>query len=76
MPIYEYICKDCNKKFETLVTSSASPATIPCRHCGSANTRKTISATSYRVSSAGSGNSIPMGSGLSSGGCSSGSGFR
>jgi len=76
MPIYEYICKECKKSFETLVTSSASQAPISCRHCGSSNTRKTISATSYRVSSASSGTSIPMGSGLSSGGCSSGSGFR
>ena len=76
MPIYEYICKDCNKSFETLVASCGSLASVPCRHCGSANTRKTISATSYRVSSAGSSSSIPLGSGLSSGGCSSGSGFR
>lgn len=76
MPIYEYICKDCNKQFEIIVTSSATRDKIACQHCGSPNTRKTISATSYRVSSAGAGSSIPMGSGLSGGGCSSGSGFR
>ena len=76
MPIYEYVCKDCNRQFETIITSSASQDRIACRYCGSANTRKTISASCYRVSSASSGNRVPLGSGLSGGGCSSGSGFR
>ena len=33
MPIYEFICKKCDKKFETLVRSSASK--VECPHCGS-----------------------------------------
>lgn len=74
MPIYEYICQDCGKQFETIVTSSAARDTITCKYCNSVKTKKTMSATSFRVAS--SAGSVPMGSGMSGGGCSSGSGFR
>ncbi|MCL6481897.1 MAG: zinc ribbon domain-containing protein [Firmicutes bacterium] len=33
MPIYEYICEDCGKRFERLVLSQAEP--IACPHCAS-----------------------------------------
>ncbi len=30
MPIFEYICKDCGKKFETIVYGSAKPECPSC----------------------------------------------
>jgi putative FmdB family regulatory protein len=72
MPIYEYVCQDCGKQFETIVASSLDTSAVPCKYCGSKQTKKTISATSFRISS--SSGSVPFGSG-SGGGCSSGSGF-
>ncbi len=70
MPIYEYTCKDCKKHFEVLTTSSNRADIVKCRECGSLNVKKTISASSFRVS--GGGSAIPSGA-LS--GCSSSSGF-
>jgi putative FmdB family regulatory protein len=69
MPIYEYVCKDCKAHFETLV-SLTSAETVKCKKCASLNVKKTVSASSFRMSSGGS--SIPSGA-LS--GCSSKSGF-
>ncbi len=69
MPIYEYVCKDCKEHFEALVSLS-STETIKCKKCESLNVKKTISSSSFRMSSGGS--SIPAGA-LS--GCSSKSGF-
>jgi len=41
MPLYEYICKDCSKKFEKILSfNSSAPA---CPFCGSNNTHKQIS---------------------------------
>jgi putative FmdB family regulatory protein len=31
MPIYEYICQDCNERFETLVQGSKIPACPSCQ---------------------------------------------
>ena len=69
MPIYEFRCQQCNTLFEVLV-SSTSTDEVECKKCGSKEVKKTISASSYRLSSSGS--KIPSGA-LS--GCSSGSGF-
>lgn len=46
MPTYEYICKDCGKKFLVVMTISEheenpKPA---CEHCGSKNVEQLISA--------------------------------
>ncbi|MBU0484067.1 MAG: zinc ribbon domain-containing protein [Proteobacteria bacterium] len=70
MPIYEFRCDDCKAQFEVIQSSSESQAEVVCEKCGSKKTRKTISASSYRLSSGKS--SIPAGA-LS--GCSSRSGF-
>lgn len=42
MPIYEYICADCNGRFQKLVGFN-STATIACPRCGSESVRKAIS---------------------------------
>lgn len=70
MPIYEFKCRDCNKNFETILTSSAEVSTVTCPECKSKNIMKTISASSYRLSTSSS--AIPSGA-LS--GCSSKGGF-
>ncbi len=70
MPIYEFKCNACSKKFETILTSSAKVSEVTCPECQSKNIQKTISASSYRLNS--SSGSIPAGA-LS--GCSSKGGF-
>lgn len=69
MPIYDYKCNNCNNIFEVLVTSSASTDDVVCTKCKSKNTKKTISAGSYRLNTR---SSIPAGA-LS--GCAAKSGF-
>lgn len=66
MPLYEFRCQDCKNLFEALVTSSTDADDVSCTKCASKNIKKTISATSFRISSSGSG--VPAGA-LS--GCSS-----
>lgn len=74
MPIYEYICQDCGKEFETIVSSSAARDKVSCKYCNSTKTKKTISATCFMAGSAAGGASIAPPP--ASGGCGSGSGFR
>ena len=59
MPIYEYVCLDCQERFETLVLRSEEE--VECPSCESKRLEKVMSAFSL---SAGK-----------SGGCSSSSGF-
>ena len=40
MPIYGYICNDCDRPFQTLVSSSETPA---CPSCGSADLERQLS---------------------------------
>jgi len=43
MPLYEYKCRQCDKKFETLVSSSKANDPIKCPECGSNETSKLLS---------------------------------
>ena len=43
MPIYEYVCQDCEKVFETIRPMSQSDAPIPCALCGGQHTKRKIS---------------------------------
>ena len=43
MPIYEYICKDCGHRFETLRSMKDLDAPIACSHCQSLETRRALS---------------------------------
>ncbi len=70
MPIYEYRCQECKALFELISTSTESAPAPTCPKCQSANVKKTISASSFRIS--GGTSSIPSGA-LS--GCSTKSGF-
>lgn len=40
MPIFEYVCKDCNRKFETIVYGSTKPE---CPHCRSRKLEQQLS---------------------------------
>jgi len=42
MPIHEYLCQDCNQRFEAL-TSSAKADQVACPTCACATTRRLIS---------------------------------
>jgi len=41
MPLFEYKCRDCGAKFETLVTSSA--AEVACKKCASPRVDRLLS---------------------------------
>ncbi len=41
MPLFDYMCNDCGKTFEVIVTNSREK--IICGSCGSENTQKLIS---------------------------------
>ena len=40
MPIYEYVCQQCNHEFETLIRGAETPA---CAACGSQKLKKLLS---------------------------------
>jgi len=40
MPIYEYVCKDCQNEFESLRLMSEADARISCTTCGGENTQR------------------------------------
>jgi putative FmdB family regulatory protein len=43
MPIYEYLCKDCNTVFDALRGMSEADAAIECDRCGGTHTVRKIS---------------------------------
>lgn len=43
MPVYEYYCENCGKKFEALRPMSKADAPIACEHCHSKRTSRQIS---------------------------------
>ncbi|MFC1558181.1 zinc ribbon domain-containing protein [candidate division KSB1 bacterium] len=44
MPIYEFNCRDCNKKFDDLFSSyDISDMEVVCTHCGSNKTERILS---------------------------------
>ena len=45
MPVYDYICKDCNKTFEKVITlTEHEKEVISCPHCGSKNVEQEATA--------------------------------
>lgn len=47
MPIYEYQCGKCNKKFDVVVLSAREKFTPKCTKCGSTNVKKLVSRVRY-----------------------------
>lgn len=60
MPLYEYECKKCGKKFEKLIFSTEKE-NIKCPFCSSEETKRILSL----FSSKGAGCSAPAGTGFS-----------
>ena len=48
MPIYEFQCRDCDAVFEILTASAASGGTAVCPQCKSEQTKKILSAGSFK----------------------------
>jgi putative FmdB family regulatory protein len=64
MPIYEFVCRDCNKDFEKLTPASERDRT-PCPTCGSQKTARKISLTApAQVKAGGKGFSAGEGCGM------------
>jgi putative FmdB family regulatory protein len=43
VPIYEFRCQECSKKFSTLIGTGAGPDDTACPHCHSRKTDKLVS---------------------------------
>jgi putative FmdB family regulatory protein len=43
MPLYEYQCKKCEKKFEILISASKANGAQECPECGSKETNRLLS---------------------------------
>jgi putative FmdB family regulatory protein len=50
MPIYEYQCLECGKRFEKLVRSRNSSLELECPKCGGRKVRKLLSAFGIHAS--------------------------
>lgn len=70
MPIYEYYCDACKKKFECLIMGNRKPA---CPDCGTQDVNRLMSACGF-ISKGSGGESVRSSAGASScSGCSSSS---
>jgi putative FmdB family regulatory protein len=56
MPLFEYVCRECGHRFETLVVGGRKPA---CPSCTSDDLEKLYSAFGARTSAGGSGAAAP-----------------
>ena len=60
MPLFNYICRDCNSRFQLLKGVTAEEAEDKCPECGSSNIKRLMSNFSISGGSAGdSGDSCP-----------------
>lgn len=60
MPLYEYICQRCGKRFEVLQRMGATAEGLTCPACGAGEVAKAHSTFASSVPSAGGG-SLPCG---------------
>jgi putative FmdB family regulatory protein len=68
VPIYEYICRKCNKDFSLMQKMGSTESDTVCPHCGSQEVKKMLSAFSCSVQpgagGAGGGCGMPSSSGF------------
>jgi putative FmdB family regulatory protein len=70
MPVYEYVCQDCNTRFQKRVATFKLADSVSCESCSGSNIHRTIS----KVAFLGASRDIPVTSGApSAGGCCGGS---
>ena len=50
MPIYEYLCRKCNRKSEIITFSVSEKVPVECRHCGSSEVYRVPSRVRVRMS--------------------------
>ena len=50
MPVYEFVCRDCQKAFEIVRPMSESSSKVTCTHCGSTKVER-IWSTVHAVTS-------------------------
>jgi putative FmdB family regulatory protein len=67
MPIYEYVCVECNTRFDARRAFSQADDPLPCPECGGSHVRRLLS-TFFAFSSGGGSATAVAGTG---GGCSS-----
>jgi len=70
MPVYEYQCNDCSRKFELFVQHRMLADGIVCRHCHSPEVRKLVSS----FASTGRGEDADFAASATGGGCGGGCG--
>jgi putative FmdB family regulatory protein len=51
MPVYEYRCESCNKKFDMLHKSSMATEEVVCPNCGSTKNKKLFSSFAAKADS-------------------------
>lgn len=71
MPIYEYICQDCDTRFEKLVSLSRANEQPPCPGCTGGHTHKLLSTFAAVRGASDNGAAATSGGGCA--GCSGGS---
>jgi len=49
VPIYEYRCRECLKRFEELVSLASADDVWPCPRCACTNTERLLSSFALRV---------------------------
>ncbi|MBS3757281.1 MAG: zinc ribbon domain-containing protein [Desulfobacterales bacterium] len=69
MPIHEYVCEKCEKKFEALIRGDEKAL---CPDCGSGTVKRLLSACGF-VSKGNGGESVSASAGSACSGCSSSS---
>ena len=58
MPIYEYVCQDCDEKYEKFVRSSTAKVELICPKCGGQHAEKAFSVFGAIGKSSKSSNSV------------------
>lgn len=60
MPLYDFVCCECDESFEELVKSSSDTALVRCARCGSARVERQLAAFAAGSSRQSSGQSKPV----------------